>query len=99
LIAILACSLGGGAATSTPVPPTPQPPAATEAQPAETAVAQGSTVTIDISDNQFTPATLEVAAGTTVVWTHNGTRKHTVTADDGSFDSGTLENGAKFQFT
>lgn len=31
---------------------------------------------------------ITVTPGTTVIWTSIGTRPHTVTADDGSFDSG-----------
>ncbi|MBK9710855.1 MAG: cupredoxin domain-containing protein [Kouleothrix sp.] len=69
----------------------PQPTAA--AQPA----AGGSEVTI--ADNSFTPKELSVPVGTTVVWTHKGQRKHTVTADDGAFDSGTLEAGGSFKQT
>ena len=102
VIAGLACSLGGGgAATDTPAPAnTEAPPTEVAAAPTDTQAApEGVTVTIDITDNQFTPATLDVAAGTTVVWTHNGARPHTVTADDGAFDSGTLANGDTFQFT
>ena len=37
--------------------------------------------------------------GTTVVWTHKSQRKPTVTADDGAFDSGTLEAGGSFKQT
>src|SRR5689334_2484604 len=40
---------------------------------------------------QFQPQTITVPAGTTITWTNNGTVPHTVTADDGSFDSGTLQ--------
>ena len=46
---------------------------------AETAVA--------LSGNSFDPAEVTVPAGETVVWTNNDTARHTVTADDGSFDS------------
>jgi len=42
---------------------------------------------VDIQDNQFVPATLTVHVGDTVVWTDTGSNPHSVTADDGSFDS------------
>ena len=48
--------------------------------------AQSSGVTI--KDIAYNPASLTVDGGTTVTWTHDdGTRNHSVTADDGSFDS------------
>lgn len=41
-----------------------------------------------IQGNAFVNSTVTVRAGGTVTWTHNdGTTQHTVTADDGSFDS------------
>jgi plastocyanin len=39
------------------------------------------TATMDINDTAFTPATLQVAAGTTVTWTNLGTKPHQVAAD------------------
>jgi plastocyanin len=51
------------------------------------------TVTVDIHDRTFDPAQLEVAKGTTVTWTNGDTEAHTVTADNGLFDSGVLEPG------
>jgi plastocyanin len=47
----------------------------------------------------FTPAQLTVKVGTTVVWTSEDNVPHTVTADDGSFDSGNLKKGDSFKFT
>ena len=47
----------------------------------------------------FTPATITVAAGTTIKWTNKGGAAHTVTNDVGEteiFDSGSMENGATF---
>lgn len=55
--------------------------------------------TVSIVDFAFDPAQIDVAAGTTVTWTNNGSAPHTVTADDGSFDSGELAPGESFSFT
>jgi plastocyanin len=52
-----------------------------------------TTVTVDIHDRTFDPAKLEVGAGTTVTWTNGDTEAHTVTADNGLFDSGVIEPG------
>jgi plastocyanin len=45
---------------------------------------------VTIEDYSFAPATLTVKAGTRVTWTNAGPSAHTVTSDDGAFDSGTL---------
>ncbi|CAN5527011.1 hypothetical protein BH09CHL1_BH09CHL1_30390 [soil metagenome] len=59
----------------------------------------GEAVTATIEGFAFLPGELEVAAGTTVTWTNNDSAPHTVTATDGSFQSGTLEQGDTFSFT
>jgi plastocyanin len=51
---------------------------------------------VSIADFAFDPAELEVATGTEVMWTNDDQAPHTVTADDGAFDSGTLEPGETF---
>jgi plastocyanin len=61
--------------------------------------APASEIAVAIGDNTFSPNKITVPVGATVVWTHAGQRPHTVTADDGSFDSGKLENGASFKQT
>jgi len=57
-----------------------------------------ATVTVKVSSFQFTPKTVTVAVGGTVEWVNEGGR-HTVEADDGSFKSETLADGAKFSHT
>lgn len=52
--------------------------------------------TVNIVNMSYSPATITVAAGTTVTWYNGDTMEHTVTADDGSFDSGNIAVGAKF---
>ncbi len=42
---------------------------------------------VAVVDDAYDPPTIEVTAGDTVEWTHTGSNPHTVTADDGSFDS------------
>ena len=61
--------------------------------------ANGSGDSVSISNFAFEPAELGVAAGTEVTWTNDDPAPHTVTADDGSFDSGTLEPGQAFSVT
>jgi plastocyanin len=49
-----------------------------------------TTNSVGIGSTSFSPATITVKAGTTVTWTNNVNDVHTVTADDGSFNSGDL---------
>jgi plastocyanin len=53
-------------------------------------VAVGKDTSVEISDFAFKPAEVKVVAGQTVTWQNTSTTQHTVTADDGSFDSGPL---------
>ncbi len=64
-----------------------------------TSAHQGAGAEVSVIDFAFDPGTITVPAGTTVTWTNNGNRPHTVTADDGSFDSGRLDPGEQFSQT
>lgn len=58
---------------------------------------EGGTV-IDVSIRQMAfPARVESAPGVTVEWTNNDMVAHTVTADDGSWDSGSIAPGATWR--
>jgi plastocyanin len=47
-----------------------------------------ATADVSIEGSQFVPSDVTISVGGTVTWTHNdGSTAHTVTADDGSFDS------------
>ncbi|HVZ55207.1 MAG TPA: cupredoxin family copper-binding protein [Chitinophagaceae bacterium] len=59
----------------------------------------GTGNTVSISGMAFSKSDLAVSAGTTVTWTNNDAVAHTVTADDGSFDSGSIASGKTFTHT
>jgi plastocyanin len=78
---------GGGGAK-----PAPQPaPSENRELEGQAPVGGQDTVTAIVEDFLFQPGRLEITAGTTIVWTNNGQVMHTVTAEDGSFDSGPIE--------
>jgi plastocyanin len=73
--------------------------ATTSDEPLDAARLSRDTVRATMQQLAYEPARLEVAAGTTVVWTNDAPLAHTVTADDGtSFDSGTIEPGDRWAF-
>src|SRR4051812_42138258 len=65
---------------------------------APTAGAQGETVTVSIKNFAFDPPNATVAPGTTITWVNNDQVPHTVTANNGAFDSGTLQPGQSYSF-
>jgi len=52
-----------------------------------------------VRDSLFNPAMMRIQPGTTVIWHFEGRNPHTVTADDGSWDSGYLKRGQTFEIT
>ena len=79
-------------ATPVTVPPATTPgPAPVPSAPA--------TASIHLAGARFAPASATVAVGGTVTWTNDDGAKHTVTADNATFDSGTLNAGATFVHT
>jgi plastocyanin len=56
-------------------------------------------MTVSIQDFFFSPDQMTVAPGTTVTWVNDGQQPHTSTADDGTWDSGTLQPGDDYSFT
>ena len=73
------------------------PTAAPSGQGTPSAVSGGpTTVNVDLTGFKFAPAEITIPAGSTVVWTNKDATKHTVTEDNGVFDSGTMEKGATF---
>jgi plastocyanin len=75
---------GGGGGGGRPPPP---------AEPGDPATAAAS---VRIGFAAVQPARVDIVAGATVMWTNDSARVHTVTADDGSFDSGRLASSQTF---
>lgn len=89
-------SVPPGTVTTTPGL-TPTVPTTTPTPPTTTTPTAGASVSI--IDDSFNPVSTTVLSGQTVVWTNNDTDAHTVTADDGSFDSGIIPPGGTFNYT
>ena len=51
---------------------------------------------VAIPGKAYAPTRLQVLVGDTVVWRNGDATTHTVTADDGTFDSGYLDSGLSF---
>jgi plastocyanin len=83
----------GGGSPAPPARPETPPPSANQAPPTTTTTAGRDTVKAAIEDFVFLPGRLEISVGTTIVWTNRGQVTHTVTAEDGSFDSGNIDPG------
>jgi LPXTG-motif cell wall-anchored protein len=62
---------------------------------AGTALAAGVTM----SDDNFSPGSVTIAAGDSVTFSNGGDSPHTATADDGSFDTGTVDSGSSATVT
>ncbi len=48
---------------------------------------------VEIVDFAYDPDPTTIQAGGKVIWTNRDSAPHTATADDGSFDTGTIEQG------
>jgi plastocyanin len=69
-----------------------------EPMPPECAPAASETP-VAIAGFAYEPVSLEVAVGTSVSWTNEDSTQHTVTAADGSFESGAIAQGEAFSHT
>ncbi len=57
-----------------------------------------ATHTIVIEDMKFTPAEITVHAGDQIIWINKDLVPHTVTAEDGKFDSKLIDAGKSWRF-
>jgi plastocyanin len=63
------------------------------------AVAADAPASVNVEFQLFRPSPVEILPGETIQWSNVSQRTHTVTADDGSFDSGDLLGAAQFAQT
>jgi plastocyanin len=103
-LGLAAC--GGGGSDSTSSEAETAPPASeettesgessgeesTESEPAPSGEAAKSEK-VEIVEFTYEPDPVVVQAGGKVIWQNQDTAPHTATADDGSFDTGTIEQG------
>ncbi len=85
-----------------PTPPTQQPASSIKRPilfPVPNQSAGQATQSITIANFSFQPANATLSVGKIVTWTNNDSVSHTVTADDGSFDSGAILPGNTFSHT
>jgi plastocyanin len=68
-------------------------------QPTPAVTPGGNGAEVEIIDFGYQPASTDVATGATVTWTNTGSAPHTVTFNDGSVDSDTLQAEATFEHT
>ena len=94
-IAFALTSCGGGGDDETTVTETvPQSTSETDGE--DTAAPSGEAVRsakVEIEDFAYDPDPVTVAAGGKVTWINRDSEPHTATAEDGSFDTGSLDEG------
>lgn len=64
--------------------------------PAEVSTSSARRLEVIISNSSFQPADITTGKGSIIVWRNNDAVSHTVTADDGSFNSGEIKAGGSF---
>ena len=91
-----ACGSGGDTSSTEAEPAATESPSTTS-EPSGAAAAPGEklerSVKVDISNLEYDPDPVRVEAGGKVIWLNEDSVAHTATADDGSFDTGEIEEG------
>jgi plastocyanin len=79
-----------GGSDTPPAAPTAAP---TTAPPAPTAAPPAAAATVSMKDFEFAPKEIRVKVGTTITWKNEGTKPHSATAVDKSFDTTIFQPG------
>lgn len=82
----------GPPAAPAPAPAAPQ----VQSQPGTEAPADSAAATVEIRQVAYGPKTVRIRAGQSVAWVNRDPLQHTVTSDDGRFESGVMNEGARF---
>jgi len=90
---------GDGNTSSAPSTGTPSTGAPQDEPAGGTGTSAAGGSAVSIQDFAFSPPSLDVAAGTEVTVTNRDEAKHTLTADDDSFDTGELTTGQSGSIT
>jgi plastocyanin len=93
--AALAAMSACGSSYSAPASPTPTP-TPTPGSGGSVSIPSGART---LGSAAYAPNPLTVNAGTMVTWTNGDSIAHTVTSDNGVFDSGSIAASGKYSFT
>ena len=100
VLAVLALASCGSSSSSTETESEPtattepaEAPASNEPAPNTTGEPAERSVKVDISNYAYDPDPVRVQAGGKVIWLNEDSVAHTATADDGTFDTGEIDEG------
>jgi len=105
VVVLVLAGCGGGGDSASDTTTTSKPPSTTTTGPTSTSApttteakpVAGDAVTV--KDFSFQPENLQVSVGTTVTWTNRDSATHTASADDGLFDTKSMQPGTSHTFT
>ncbi|MHC1602865.1 MAG: cupredoxin domain-containing protein [Methermicoccaceae archaeon] len=98
MLLVLSVALGVFVAGCAQQPESAAPEGTPTAEGGAPAEGASQVVEVMIENNTFIPSTLTIPVGTTVKWTNFDKVKHTVTSDNGIFNSGEIAPGEEYEY-
>jgi len=95
-VGLVACGGGGGGGDTTATESTGESSPETGASGGNAPASSGDAVRsakVEIANFAYDPDPVTIEEGGKVIWVNRDSAPHTATAEDGSFDTGTLEEG------